>query len=117
MTQAQQVSFIGRAIRIAGCWLAFWFGCWIAPFIVLGFHFSSNEGYAKRVGRAADKMCAALLGKSGRYTLSSECAFAEDKRLRQLHDILNDIKTGHCESEVLDENMYCRLSDHRLGEK
>jgi len=116
MTTKQQRSVAGKAVRLAVLWLLFWLGCWLAPFVVLAWKLLP-EGYAKNVGRSADRMNAALVGKTGKFTLSAECAFAETKRMIQLRDMLDYIKEDHCINEATDEGAYCRISDHLLGGK
>jgi hypothetical protein len=62
---------------------------------------------------AADRMCAAMLGYSGRVTLSTECIHSAN----WLYLILNEIEDNHCEDSAFIEGAYCRLSDHQLGDK
>lgn len=53
--------------------------------------------YAKNILRAKDKLAAALLGWSGRYTVSAECGAAVDCRFcRAVCALLNRLDPGHC---------------------
>lgn len=53
--------------------------------------------YAKNILRAKDKLAAALLGWSGKYTISAECGSEADCFLCQtICSILNWIDPGHC---------------------
>lgn len=58
-------------------------------------------------------MCAAMLGFSGRVTLSTECNHA----MHWMHDILNEIEPNHCEEAAYTEGAYCKLSDRTIGYK
>ena len=53
--------------------------------------------YAKNILRAKDKLAAALLGWSGRYTVSAECGASDCQFCRAVCLLLNLIDKGHCE--------------------
>lgn len=108
---------IGKCLRIIGLFVLFTIGCWMAPILTLFFRFATPNSYWRRFVYAADKMMAAMFGFSGRFTLSAECAYAERKTFKILHDMLNDIQPEHCEKAALHESMYCRISDHTFGDK
>jgi len=53
--------------------------------------------YAKNILRAKDKLAAALLGWSGKYTISAECGARTDCRFcSAVCWMLNIIDPGHC---------------------
>lgn len=62
---------------------------------------------------SVDRMCAAMLGFSGRVTLSTECIHA----MRWMKNILNEIENNHCEESAFTEGAYCRIKDKKLGIK
>lgn len=95
-------------------WLMFTFGCFLAPFLALAIPFTRRQ-YVHRFVRAADRLCAALLGFSGRQMLSTE--LAHDGRFRWMRNMLNEIEENHCEESAYEEGAYCRLSDRRLGNR
>jgi hypothetical protein len=75
-------------------------------------------GYMQRFIRAVDRLCAAMLGFSGRQMISTELVHAE--RLLWMRDWLETINPHHCEESAYEEGAYCRLSDkpekhHTLG--
>lgn len=94
-------------------WFIFTIGCLLAPIFAILLLVLPKNRYIKHFVLAADRMCAAMLGFSGRVTLSTECLH----KLRWLHDALNFIDTNHCEETAINEGAYCRLSDRQLGEK
>ncbi len=113
-----------RWFIVALLYCIFTAGCLVTPFLVLAFPFSGRESYVRRVVRAADRLIAAMLGFSGRYTLSAEVTFSRQRYHRKLHDALNEVVPNHCEHEVYEEGVYCKLYDHEkrlhsehLGEK
>lgn len=89
-------------------WLMFSIGCFLAPFIAISLPFTRSE-YIRRFIKSADRLCASLLGFSGRQMLSTE--LAHDTRLQWMHDWLNEIEPNHCEESACEEGAYCRLSD------
>jgi len=104
-----------RALFLLCLWLLFSACCLAAPVCALAFPWAGKGGYLRRLVRAGDKVVAALLGFSGRFTLSAE--LAHSPRLRWIHAMLNDIQPDHCELEIFDEGIYCKLSDHDWGDK
>lgn len=111
---------IRKLIWVVFLWLMFSGGCLCAPFIAIAiaFPFTRKLKYMQRFIRAADRLCAAMLGFSGRQMLSTE--LTHDTRLAWMHDLLEEIQPGHCEQSAYEEGAYCRLSDkpdsyHKLG--
>ena len=98
-------------------WLAFTFGCVMAPIFAILLLIPSVRriDYFNNFEKAADRMAAAECGYSGRFMLSTEAAHAPC--LKKLHDVLNWLDDGHCESSAFSEGAYCRISDHKLGYK
>ena len=101
-------------------WLIFTFGCYIAPILAIAIvlPWTRNMGYMQRFIRAVDRLCAAMLGFSGRQMISTELVHAE--RLLWMRDWLETINPHHCEESAYEEGAYCRLSDkpekhHTLG--
>jgi hypothetical protein len=98
-------------------WFLFSIGCYCAPFIALAIAIPATRRsrYMQFFIRAADRLCAAMLGFSGRLMLSTE--LANEPRLHWMYYLLNEIETNHCEESVYEEGAYCRLYDRRLGVK
>lgn len=94
-------------------WMMFTIGCITAPLFALIYPFIKHKRYSKNYILAADRMCAAMLGFSGRVTLSTECI----DKMRWLYKILNIIEQNHCEDSAITEHAYCRLSDKKIGHK
>lgn len=61
--------------------------------------------YAKNILRAKDKLAAALLGWSGRYTVSAECGASDCRFCRSVCWLLNWIDKGHCEGAAKREGL------------
>lgn len=97
-------------------WFIFAIGCFIAPFLAFAIPFAYKKSdYIRRFIRAADRLCAAMLGYSGRQMLSTEVA--HDKRFKWMYDMLNEIEPNHCEESNYEEGAYCRLKDRTIGYK
>jgi len=96
-------------------WLAFAAGCFVAPFMVPVLPLVRRRRYSFFALCAADRLMAALLGFSGRVTLSAELSHSD--RYPWLRDSLNRIQPNHCEESAYSEGAYCRISDHTLGDK
>lgn len=96
-------------------WILFSLCCFVAPLFAMFFWLYPQHSYMRRFVKAADRMIAALLGFSGRHTLSMELAYSA--RYQWLHDILNIVEANHCENEAFEEGAYCRISDHQRGDK
>ena len=92
-------------------WLIFSFGCFCAPFIAIAiaFPFTRNLHYMQRFIRAADRLCGAMLGFSGRQMISTELTHAS--RLMWMREVIDIIDPHHCEESAYEEGAYCRLSD------
>jgi hypothetical protein len=92
-------------------WLIFTFGCYLAPIIAIAIFFPGTRKfkYIQRFVRAADRLCAAMLGFSGRQMISTELIHAT--HLEWMRNILDDIAHRHCEESAYEEGAYCRLSE------
>jgi hypothetical protein len=108
---------IRKLIWVLFLWLLFSIGCFCAPFIAIAIAIPATRKsrYMQFFIRAADRLCAAMLGFTGRFMLSTE--LANEPRLRWMYYLLNEIETNHCEESVYEEGAYCRLYDRRLGAK
>lgn len=106
---------IRRLVFTLTLWLMFTFGCFCAPFMVIGYTYFKQKGYMQNVIKAADRLCAALLGFTGRQMLSTE--LIHETRLIWMKKALDEIEPGHCEESAIEEGAYCRLKDHRTGYK
>ena len=96
-------------------WLMFSFGCFCVPFLAIVYPWFKHRGYMQNVVKAADRMCAALLGFSGRQMLSTELIY--ETRLMWMRKELDNIEKNHCEESAYEEGAYCRLKDHKSGSK
>lgn len=110
----KQMRKIGFVIVL---WLCFAAGCFLAPFIaaVLIFPPVWRIEYMRNFVKAADRMCAAELGFSGRAMLSTELVFST--RLSWMRKGLDECETDHCIKSVYAEGPYCRLSDRKVRSK
>jgi hypothetical protein len=108
---------IRKLIWVLFLWFLFSIGCFCAPFIAIAIAIPATRKsrYMQFFIRAADRLCAAMLGFTGRFMLSTE--LANEPRLRWMYYLLNEIETNHCEESVYEEGAYCRLYDRRLGAK
>lgn len=104
-----------RILSVFVLWIIFCIGCIVAPFLAIVLPICKPTGYSRNFVVAADRMMAALLGFSGRITLSTECVHS--LKHHRMHDMLNEIEPLHCECSAVEEASYCRLSDRRLGDK
>ena len=104
-----------KYIWVLFLWLMFSFGCFLAPFLAMTIPFTRNISYIQRFVRAADRLCAALLGFSGRHMLSTE--LSHNERLKWMHDMLEEIDPNHCVESAYEEGAYCRLKDRTIGYK
>lgn len=89
--------------------------CFKAIFMSWFFWALPKTSQRRRVVVAADRLIAADLGYSGKWTLSSELAFSE--RHKVLRNLIYTVNPKHCEQEAIDEHMYCRIYRKDLGEK
>ena len=94
-------------------WILFSLCCFAAPFAAIFFPLYRRRSYMRRFVKTADRMLAALLGFSGRVTLSVELASSD--RYTWVRDILNMVEHKHCENEAFEEGAYCRIKDHEIG--
>lgn len=104
-----------RYLWILFLWLMFTIGCFLAPFIAILIPFLKNVDYIQRFVRAADRLCAAMLGYDGKHMLSTE--LAHSSRLKWMYRVLNYIQPNHCEESAYEEGAYCRISDRRIGSR
>lgn len=97
--------------------IAFTIGCWLAPFFAFALLVPAirKHEYILNFVKAADRMLAALLGYSGRFMLSTECAHAPC--LLKLRNALDWLEENHCADSAYNEGAYCRISDHKIGHK
>lgn len=109
MTRAKQYSLV------LFLWVLFSLCCLVAPFVAMFFWAYPRHSYMRRFVKSADRMIAALLGFSGRHTLSTECAHSND--YQWLRNILNTVEENHCEREAFEEGAYCRISDKQRGDR
>jgi hypothetical protein len=116
MFSGLEVVFFRRCILAVALWLFFLFGCWVAPFLAPFYVMFKMDGYTQRCIDAADRLCNALLGGSGRVMLSTELAYSE--KMKWMRRALDDIAQGpHCQKSAFNEGPYCRLTDHRVRAK
>ena len=104
-----------RYLFIVILWVLFTAGCLIAPILAIFFFLYPKNSYLNRVVKSADRMMAAILGYSGKFTASVESATEPD--LVWLRDMLDTIKEKHCENEVFSEGAYCSIKTKKLGDK
>lgn len=84
-------------------WLPFSLAALVAiPLLLFGL-LTENESIWRPVGRAMDRLLAALLGFSGNYTLSAELGASTDYRL--LRWLLDKIQAGHCRGAAIKEGL------------
>jgi hypothetical protein len=97
--------------------MAFTIGCWLAPLLVIALLVPPirKREYIVNFVKAADRLMAAMLGYSGRFMLSTECAHAPC--LLKLRNVLDWLEADHCASSAYNEGAYCRLSDKKIGYK
>lgn len=104
-----------RYVLVVLLWMLFSCCCFAAPFLAMFFRWYPKGSYVRRFVRAADRLIAAMLGYSGRFTLSAE--LADHSSHQWLRDILNLVEPNHCEIEAMEEGAYCRISDHQRGDR
>ena len=89
----------------------------MAPFLALALACPAvwrNE-YMRDFVKAADRMCAAELGFSGRVMLSTELVYST--RLEWMRKALDECESDHCVKSAYSEGPYCRLSDREVRAK
>jgi hypothetical protein len=104
-----------KFIFVLTLWILFAIGCFAAPFLVIVYPYFKKHGYTRNIVKAADRMCAALLGFTGRQMLSTE--LIQGTRLIWMREELDEIQPRHCEESAYEEGAYCRLTDHQIGTK
>jgi hypothetical protein len=116
MFSGLEVVYIRRGVLAIGLWLCFSLGCWIAPIVAPFYVLFKRDGYTQRCVDAADRMCDAQLGGSGRVMLSTSLAYSG--KMQWMRRALDDIAQGpHCYNSVFSEHPYCRLSDRQIRAK
>lgn len=84
-------------------WLPFSLAAIVAIPVLLYGMITADETIWKPVGRAMDKLLAALLGYSGNHTLSAELGASTDYKL--LRKLLNLFESLHCEKAAKNEGL------------
>ena len=84
-------------------WFVFSVAGLIAIPVLLFGVLTSNERIWSPVGRAMDRVLAALLGYSGKYTTSAELAVSN--RHQWLRKLVDRLEKGHCEKEARKEGL------------
>jgi hypothetical protein len=84
-------------------WFAFSTAVIVAIPVLLFGVLTGNERIWSPVGRAMDRVLAALLGYSGRYTTSAELAVSD--RHQWLRKLVDTLEPGHCEKEARKEGL------------
>lgn len=86
-------------------WLPFSIGCAVAIVISLAAILLEENDYGKNLLRAMDKVLAAVMGRSGFYTLSAECGVIDVFPFTQIRTLLDLIQAGHCEGAAIHEGL------------
>lgn len=111
------LKLLERGVFVVLLYLIFVLCCALGPIAALLYPLAHDDGYIRNFFEAADRMLAAFHGKSGRWTLSVECAAANSGWLKILRWMLDTIQPGHCERAAISEHAYCRIKDKKLGHK
>ena len=117
---AGNYSMLRKALFALTLWGCFAFGCFVAPFvaILLIFPVVWKIDYFRNFVKAADRLCAAQLGYSGRVMLSTELVYST--RLQWMRKALDEIDQNgdkHCIESAWTEGPYSRLSDRQIRAK
>jgi len=106
-----------KALFAITLWVCFAFGCLIAPLVAILLVIPAvwKIDYFRNYVKAADRLCAAELGYSGRVMLSTELVYST--RLQWMRKALDECETDHCVNSAHLESPYCRLSDRQLRAK
>ena len=86
-------------------WLPFSIGCLAAILASLVAVVVEENAYGKNLLRAMDKVLAAVMGRSGFYTLSAECGVIDAFPFTQIRTLLDLIQPGHCEGAAIHEGL------------
>lgn len=86
-------------------WLPFSLGCIAAIVVSMAAILLEKNAYGKNVLRAMDKVLAAVMGRSGFYTLSAECGVIDVFPFTQIRTLLDLIQAGHCEGAAIHEGL------------
>ena len=84
-------------------WFVFSLAGLVAIPVLLYGVLTGNERIWSPLGRAMDRVLAALLGYSGRYTTSAELAVSD--RHQWLRRLVDTLEPGHCEKDARKEGL------------
>jgi hypothetical protein len=104
-----------RYLFVVILWVLFALGCVLAPVLAIFYALLPQNHYLRRVVKAADRLIAAILGYSGKFTASVESA--TEPRLEWLRYMLDEIEEDHCKKEAIAEHAYCSIIHRNLGDK
>lgn len=88
---------------IAILWIPFSLAALVSIPMLLWGMLTDDETIWRPVGRAMDKLLAAILGFSGMYTLSAELGAGD--RLQWLRKVLDYIQPNHCGGAAFNEGL------------
>lgn len=92
-----------KLLEITLLWIPFSLATLVSiPVLIYGM-LTDDESIWKPIGRAMDKLLAALLGYSGNHTLSAELGASTD--YGRLRKFLNMIEPYHCEKSAKNEGL------------
>lgn len=95
--------FVQACLFITLVWLPFSVACIASvPISLYGILFTQND-YARNVLRSMDKLLAALMGFTGRWTLSAE--LGAGSKFQWLRRGLDSIQKDHCAKAARDEGL------------
>ena len=90
-----------KLLSVILLWLPFSLAAIIAVPVLLWGILTEQESIWRPVGRAMDKLLAALLGFSGHFTLSAELGVGE--KYQWLRKFLDWVQKDHCRKAAVDE--------------
>lgn len=92
-----------KLLAILLLWIPFSLAALVAiPYLLYGL-LAEDESIWRPVGRAMDKLMAAVMGYSGNHTLSAELGASTD--YHWLRVMLDKIQDGHCAKAARDEGL------------
>lgn len=94
---------MNKLVAILLLWLPFSVTSALAVPIALFAIAVEENVYAKDVLRAMDRLGAALLGWSGRYTVSAECGASKCAFCALICKVLDMVQKGHCQGAAARE--------------
>lgn len=92
-----------RILAVLLLWFPFSIAALVAIPVLLFSIIAEDESIWKPVGRAMDKLLAAILGFSGNHTLSAELGASTD--YRWLRKFLDLFEAGHCMKAAKSEGL------------